>query len=148
MKIISGGQSGVDRAALDFCLENNIECGGWCPKGRLAEDGVIDRKYPLNETPERDYAFRTRLNVLSADATLLLYLPEPDKGSLLTIEVAESNAKQILKVDLEKADINDVRSWLSTRSIKVLNIAGPRESSCPGIYLRSKKLLEQIFRKD
>ncbi len=73
MKIISGGQSGVDRAALDFCLENNIPCGGWCPKGRMAEDGRISDKYPLIETESEDYAERTRLNVENSDGTLIIF---------------------------------------------------------------------------
>ena len=72
-KIVSGGQSGVDRAALDFALENKIPCGGWCPKGRLAEDGRIHHRYPLRETSSTDYRVRTQANVEDSDGTLILY---------------------------------------------------------------------------
>ena len=85
-KIISGGQSGVDRAALDAALAAGLELGGWCPKGRRAEDGPIADRYPLNETDCESYATRTRWNVRDSDATLILCDAEPAGGTALTIE--------------------------------------------------------------
>src|SRR5215217_2323846 len=88
MKIVSGGQTGVDRAALDVALELGIECGGWCPAGRQAEDGPIDARYPLRETPSADPAQRTEWNVRDSDATLLLTTGAASPGTELTREVA------------------------------------------------------------
>jgi len=100
MKIISGGQTGVDRAALDFCLENDISCGGWCPKGRLAEDGCIAEKYLLIETETKDYAERTLLNVENSDGTLIIYKNEMDGGSELTLEFVKEKKKPHFLIDL------------------------------------------------
>src|SRR5438876_1977372 len=87
-KIISGGQTGVDRAALDVALELGIPCGGWCPQGRRAEDGVIPARYPLRETPWWGYPQRTEWNVRDSDGTLILAEGEPDRGTVLTRELA------------------------------------------------------------
>ncbi len=88
-KIISGGQTGVDRSALDFCLQNNIECGGWCPKDRIAEDGMIPLKYPLKETTEVDSIFRTHKNIIEADGTLIIFSKIMDEGTSRTKLYAE-----------------------------------------------------------
>nr|WP_305800882.1 putative molybdenum carrier protein [Thiolapillus sp.] len=89
IRIISGGQTGVDRAALDVALELGLRCGGWCPKGRLALDGPLDERYPLKETESADYSVRTRLNVRDADATLILNCGELSGGTAYTLRVAE-----------------------------------------------------------
>ena len=86
-KIISGGQTGVDRGTLDACIEKTFPCGGWCPLGRLAEDGIIPDIYPLSETQEEDYAIRTQKNVRDTDATLLLFGDENSPGTELTIKL-------------------------------------------------------------
>ena len=99
LKIVSGGQSGVDRAALDFALQYGILCGGWCPKGRKAEDGKIDEKYPLKETVDDNYNTRTKLNVEHSDGTLIFFKKMPDKGTLLTIKFAEEFNKPVLEVN-------------------------------------------------
>jgi hypothetical protein len=145
-RIISGGQTGVDRAALDFALLHGIPCGGWCPRGRKAEDGPLHELYPLREMPTSDYAARTRQNVLMSDATLVLYSKAPDKGTRLAIELCLNLKRPVLYIALGSEDkIEEIRSWLKHYKVKTLNIAGPRESSEPGVYGRSFDFLEQLF---
>src|SRR2546429_554237 len=98
-KIISGGQTGVDRAALDVALELGLPCGGWCPRGRRAEDGPIDSRYPLRETNALAYPVRTRWNVRDSDGTLILTRGRPDRGTALTRDLAERMGKPLLTVD-------------------------------------------------
>ena len=85
LRVISGGQTGVDRAALDAAFELALECGGWVPAGRRAEDGPVDARYPLRETAAGDYETRTRLNVRDSDATLILTRGRPSGGTALTV---------------------------------------------------------------
>ncbi|MYA29057.1 MAG: molybdenum cofactor carrier, partial [Nitrospira sp. SB0666_bin_27] len=128
-KLISGGQTGVDRAALDVALAGGLQIGGWCPKGRLAEDGTIPMIYPLQETPSPQYAQRTRWNVRDADGTLILTCSEPTGGTALTIHTAERLYKPFRVIDLTTPeDPRDVASWIFHTDITVLNVAGPRES--------------------
>jgi len=150
IKIISGGQSGVDRAALDFALKFNISCGGWCPKGRKAEDGRIDKKYPLTETTDDNYNIRTKLNIGESDGTLIFFKKMHDKGTLLTIKFAEEFNKPVLEVNLldnQKQNLQIVNAWLRDHNFKILNIAGPRESNSPGIYNDSLRFLEQLLKQ-
>jgi hypothetical protein len=134
-RILSGGQTGVDRAALDVALARGIPCGGWCPQGRRAEDGVIPECYPLQETPWWGYPQRTEWNVRDADATLILTRGQPDGGTALTVELAQRLGKPYLVVDLaDPVDLETVRAWADRYPVRVLNVAGPRESSCPGIH--------------
>ena len=100
LKIISGGQTGVDRAALDVAKALAIPCGGWCPRGRKAEDGIIDARYNLQETPSQNYAQRTEWNVRDADATLIIYQQPLEGGTLLTKEYAEKKGKPCFVADL------------------------------------------------
>ncbi len=147
-KIISGGQSGVDRAALDVALELGIPCGGRCPKGRRAEDGRIADKYPLQETKDDFYQTRTRLNVKSSDATLILFTKNFDKGTRLTEKTVKTMKKPVLTVDLSEENddnVSKVSAWLEEYKPEMLNIAGPRESSSPGIYDRSLQFLRELF---
>ena len=135
--IISGGQSGVDRAALDFALKNNIKFGGWCPKGRLAEDGIIPNNYPLKETTTTEYKERTRLNVRDSDGTLILYKDKMDEGTMLTHKLALEMEKSALSIKLsadQAFNKEQLSKWITNNNISVLNIAGLRESSSPGIY--------------
>lgn len=138
-KIVSGGQTGVDRAALDAAFDLGIPCGGWCPKGRKAEDGIIPQHYPLEETLSDDYSERTKLNIKDSDGTLILVpeMPLPASitdGTNLTIQEVKEK-KTYLIIDLsKKQDINSTVNWVKKFDIKVLNIAGPRESQSPGIY--------------
>jgi hypothetical protein len=145
-RIISGGQSGVDRAALDVALERGVPCGGWCPQGRWAEDGAIDERYPLAETESDEPAARTRCNVRDADGTLLIVIGAPDGGTALTQELADEMEKPLLLIDPRRDDAADVvRGWLERSAISVLNVAGPRESEWPGIYRHARRLLEHLL---
>ena len=149
IKIISGGQTGVDRAALDFALKHNIPCGGWCPKDRLAEDGRIPEKYPLNETTTSKYNERTEKNISDSDATLILYSNSLDHGTKLTMDLCSDYNKPLLVIDLENSVLTDrLINWIQNQQINILNIAGPRESNSPGIYDKSLKLLELIFESE
>lgn len=145
-KILSGGQTGVDRAALDVALELSIPCGGWCPKGRRAEDGPIPTKYPLQESPTVNYAERTALNVKESDGTLILSRGALRGGTALTKTFAERYRRPCLIVDLREATPpQQVRDWLVAHSIRVLNVAGPRASSQPGIARQAESFLRTLF---
>ena len=145
-KLISGGQTGVDRAALDVALAAGLHIGGWCPKGRLAEDGMIPLRYPLQETPSPQYAQRTRWNVRDTDGTLILTCNEPTGGTALTIHTAQRLHKPYRVIDLTtKPDPRDVASWISHMDITILNVAGPRESLCPGVYQKAFNWLQKML---
>ena len=148
-KLISGGQTGVDRAALDVGLALGPPIGGWCPKGRRAEDGVIPARYPLMETPERNYQTRTRRNIEDSDGTLILNLGVLDGGTALTADLARQIGKPCLVVALE-AGIEPAafRDWLAANAIAVLNVAGPRESQRPGVYAAAVRCLEGLLREE
>jgi hypothetical protein len=148
--IFSGGQTGVDRAALDAALRYGVKHGGWCPKGRRAEDGVIHDKYLLQETETDDYSERTKKNIQDSDATLIFVpkLPlEVKDGTVLTIQEIESKRRKHLIVDLSSIqDIGEaIVKWIRDNDIKILNIAGPRESQAKGIYQTVFDLLSTIM---
>mgnify|MGYP001396255095 CR=1 FL=1 len=145
-RIVSGGQTGVDRAALDVALALGIECGGWCPRGRRAEDGPIPERYPLRETASRRYEERTEANVRDSDATLVLTRGVPTGGTALTCELARRYARPCMVVDLAvEVSLAELRRWLDTSSIEVLNVAGPRESGAPGIHAEATALLQRLL---
>jgi predicted Rossmann-fold nucleotide-binding protein len=144
-KIVSGGQTGVDRAALDVALELGIPCGGWCPKGRRAEDGVIDHHYPLQEVSSPEYPVRTEMNVKDSDATLILNQGTLAGGTALTLKLAKIHKKPYRVVDLSKTkDPAPVRKWMQTEKVNVLNVAGPPESNRPGIYAKAIEFLRRM----
>jgi len=145
-KIISGGQTGVDRAALDMALALGIPCGGWCPKNRKSEDGPIPNRYPLRETGSTSYPVRTAKNVQESDGTLVLTMGPPMGGTALTIKLAKEKRKPFLVFDLKNGGAPlFFRNWLLTNQIKILNIAGPRESECPGVYRQASEFLRALF---
>jgi len=145
-KIVSGGQTGVDRAALDVALELGFPCGGWVPRGRRAEDGRIPPIYPLRETASHSYAKRTRLNVRDSDATLILTRGEPTGGTALTVDCIRSLDRPYFVVDLAgDVDLPAVREWLVRHDVRVLNVAGPRESTPPGIYRAAAQVLRELL---
>jgi hypothetical protein len=145
-KIISGGQTGVDRAALDVALSLGIDHGGWCPHGRRAEDGVIAPRYRLTETESSDYAVRTKRNVEDSDATLILARGTLTSGTELTCKTALRCEKPCAVVDLDGSpDAESVREWLRGNAARVLNVAGPRESTSPGVYEAACEFLRELL---
>ena len=146
-KIISGGQTGVDRAALDIALELEISHGGYCPKGRWAEDGIIPKKYNLIEHDSREYTDRTIENVLLSDGTLILYSGIISNGTALTKEFCIQQRKPLIIINIlneSKSDWLNFNNWLKDNSINILNVAGPRESD-GAIYIGSKKILRYLL---
>lgn len=145
-KIISGGQTGVDRAALDAALELGFPCGGWCPCGRLAEDGPLPPIYPLRETETSEYAERTLRNVQEADATLVLCLGVPVGGTAVTIGFARKEGKPHLQLELgAHPGVEGVIRWLREHQVRVLNVAGPRESTAPGVYHLARDFMRTLL---
>ncbi len=149
MKIVSGGQTGVDRAALDVGMALGLEVGGWCPRGRWAEDGPIPPQYPLTETRSQNVHCRTQRNVETSTATLVVTRGAPMGGTRLTVEHAESIRRPLLVVDLACSPdpVEDIVSWLHRVRPGVLNVAGPRESGAPGIGAQTAKLLAQVLQR-
>ena len=147
--VMSGGQTGVDRAALDVALAAGIPCGGWCPQGRKAEDGPIPERYPLQETPSDDYEQRTEWNVRDADGTLIVTRGAPVGGTALTIEFAKELGKPCLVLDLDdRPTAVVVRVWALENKVRLLNVAGPRESRNPGVYAASAAFFHHLFSAD
>jgi Circularly permutated YpsA SLOG family/Domain of unknown function (DUF6794) len=148
-KIISGGQTGADRAALDTAIRHNIPHGGWIPKGRIAEDGRLPGKYKLQETISRQYSFRTKKNIMDSDATLIISHGVLASGSLLTRQLAERSHKRWLHIDLEQRNEFPASLsgslWILENKIEVLNVAGPRTSRDPDIYQSVTHILDQII---
>jgi len=150
-RIVSGAQTGADRAALDFALANGIRIGGWVPRGRLAEDGRIPDRYPdLVETESADPAVRTARNVRDSDATLILSHGPLDGGSLLTFEEATRAGKPVLHLDLDDlspaAAAARLRTWLAAVRPAILNVAGPRASRDPRIAAVTRAVLDAALR--
>lgn len=144
--IISGGQTGVDRAALDFAIRHGYPYGGWIPKGRMAEDGPLAAQYVLQEI-EGGYRLRTRRNVEDSEGTLILNRGELDGGTLQTARFAERLRKPYFVVDLDQPPpvaAAEIVNWLATQPRGRLNVAGPREGKRPGIYAATLTLLEAI----
>jgi hypothetical protein len=141
-RVVSGGQTGVDRGALDAALAAGVACGGWCPKDRRAEDGTIPAKYPLKEMSSTDYRDRTLRNVQDSDGTLILMTERLSGGTALTREFALAQKKPLMLVDLDRPLSPDaVLHWATKQGIRVLNVAGPRESLRPGIQQRAAKFV-------
>jgi len=144
-KIISGGQTGVDRAALDVAMANGIACGGSCPAGRAADDGPIPERYPLIETVENDHMVRTGNNVRDSDATLLLYRDHLHGGTAYAVEMARHMDKPVLAVNLnDSPDADAVADWIRSLDIRMLHIGGQREKSNPGIYQQARAFIQAV----
>ncbi len=145
-KIISGGQTGVDRAALDVALEQGIACGGWCPAARQADDGPIPAKYPLRETADFDHTVRTEFNTRDSDGTLVLNRGSLHGGTAYAVEMARHLGKPVLVVDVEAPlPMEEILGWLKAHRIRTLHVGGPRESSRPGIYEQAALLIRDIL---
>lgn len=157
-KVISGGQTGVDRAALDAAYDAGYLTGGWCPPGHCSDDGQIPEKFNLVETvkehskhaPNVARSLRTELNVRDADATLIL-CPDIfiiDDGTSVTLQFANKYKKNWLRENpFLKHTVHVIAEWLIKHNVKVLNVAGPSENNCPGIYNASFKTLSRVFKK-
>jgi hypothetical protein len=145
-KIVSGGQTGVDQAALDFAIGRGIPHGGYCPKGRRSESGCIAAKYRLLECDSPDYAMRTAMNVVHSDGTLVLSRGAPGGGTQLTAAFCAQYGKPSLVIDLDrKLKPADFATWLRKHDIETLNVAGPRESKQSGIGKQTRAALETLF---
>ena len=146
-KIISGGQTGADRAALDFAIKHGIPYGGWVPKGRKTEDGTLPEKYHLQEMPTGSYIKRTEQNVLDSDGTLIVSHSLLTGGSALTTSFAELHRKPWIHIDLEMTPYSEaarmIQEWVGRNGIKTMNVAGPRASKDPMIYQAVMELLEK-----
>ena len=149
--IISGGQTGVDRAALDVALELGISCGGWCPEGRLAEDGAIAQHYPVKELAGGDYVQRTLRNILDSDATAVIYFDQLEGGTELTVEFCNQETKPVLVIDANavrfSSAVDEMLNFTRRNRLKTLNIAGPRASKQPAAYAYTKALLTDYLQK-
>lgn len=151
IRILSGGQTGVDRAALDSAMAAGLPAGGTCPLGRLAEDGPIPVHYPLAEAESPDPAVRTYANVHAAEATLIVVDdPEPagwGPGTRLTVQYAHDLGRPCFVAALGAAGTTPatVVAWTRAAGIGPLNVAGPRESEAPGIGGRARTFLDAVF---
>ena len=145
LTLLSGGQTGADRAALDVALELGLACGGWCPAGRAAEDGPIPERYPLTETPSADPAQRTEWNVRDSDGTLVIagaFSP----GTAVAVRVAEELGRPLYRwTPGTPPDPPGFRHWLAAHGVTRLNVAGPRESEAPGVYAATRETLRRLL---
>jgi hypothetical protein len=146
-KIVSGGQTGVDRAALDAAQSRDIDVDGWCPNGRRAEDGSIPERYPLRETPTEDYGQRTTWNVRDSDGTLIISDDRPlHGGTARTVEEARTQNKPLLHVrTTDPVPVEMIRAWREDNNVRILNVAGPRASEAQGIYERALDILGRFL---
>ena len=150
-KIVSGGQTGADRGGLDAAIEAGIPHGGWCPAGRIAEDGVIPDKYNQQELYSKNYAHRTEQNIIDSDATVIFTYNIPQGGSKLTVILAEKHNKPYLWIDLNEYDnvsaAGKIKNWLNTLPYDqiILNIAGSRGSSYADIQIRVCEIMKSVI---
>lgn len=146
-KIISGGQSGADRAGLDAAIDLGLLHGGWCPAGRRTEDGMIPWQYKLEETSSPGYPERTRLNVRDSNATVVFTCGALTPGSAQTLNFAKTLGRPVLHVDIDMAGaLEKFRTWLGYVKPSVLNVAGSRESKAPGISVKVRAMLVEVLR--
>ena len=147
LTIVSGGQTGADRAALDWAIARQVPHGGWCPAGRLAEDGLIPDRYQLRETPSAAYPERTRLNVEDSDATLIVSPHPLEGGTLLTVKHAEEVEKPMLIVTRENEEDAPefLRAFIQEHEVGILNVAGPRASGSTKVEAMVTHLFDRAF---
>lgn len=146
--IRSGGQTGVDRAALDAALDAGVRHGGWCPAGRRAEDGCIPERYRLQETASPNYAERTRLNVRDSDGTLILSASKMAGGTRLTFDTAVELRKPVFLATPERSCPDRlIRAWIRANDIRHLNVAGPRASASDAVYADARRFMDELFER-
>jgi hypothetical protein len=149
LKIVSGGQTGVDRGALDAALDAGSACGGWCPADGIAEDGTIDTRYPLTPLPSGGYPERTRQNVCDSDGTLILYFGRLEGGTVLTADYCRKVGKPCLPIDaaatLPAAAAASAAGFIRAHAIAVLNVAGPRASREPAAHAYAQAVIRMLL---
>jgi hypothetical protein len=146
--IVSGGQTGADRGALDAALAAGFPCGGWCPEGRLAEDGVIPGRYPLRELAGGSYEDRTVANVRDSDATLIIHFGPITGGTRLTVEACEQLGRPCELVDASMTPAQAAEraaALVREQGVGVLNVAGPRESGAPGAREYAERVIAALL---
>ena len=152
MKVISGAQTGVDRAALDAALESGVEIGGWCPEGRIAEDGIIPEKYPVRELLNSGYRQRTKRNVIDSDGTVIIYFGYPSGGTEQTIVFCIKERKPYVLIDAEELTIErasrKIGAFVSQNTISVLNVAGPRAGGESRAYEYAKNVILSVLQSN
>ena len=144
-KVVSGGQSGVDRAALDAALVAGLVIGGWCPRGRWAEDGQIDPRYPLQPAPLVRPCCRTLLNMRDSDGTLVLVRNRPKGGTALTVRALGGVRPRLVQDPTMVGSLRRTRWWLIQNKIGCLNVGGPRASEDPAMYDLARCFLDALF---
>lgn len=148
LKIVSGGQTGVDRGALDGALAGGAACGGWCPPGRTAEDGVIPDRYPLAELADGHYRERTLRNVLDSDATAVLYFGILEGGTEVTVRFCRERDKPHLLIDGRRTPAAEATAMIAAfvlrHGVRILNVAGPRASKAPEAYDYARGVIERL----
>ena len=141
----------MDRGALDAALDAGVECGGTCPAGRIAEDGVIPEKYPLTEFDSAVYADRTRQNVIDSDATLIVRFGQLEGGTAFTQRCCQRENKPCLEVDASQDQqtvlVPGILAFIRQHQVQVLNVAGPRASKIPSAQETTKQLLTRVLEK-
>lgn len=149
LKIISGGQTGADRAALDFAIEHGLPHGGWCAAGRRAEDGPIGRRYQLKETPSSGYVQRTEWNVRDSDGTVVFSVASIlQGGSKKTVSLAHKHGKPVLRISRDGGPASpdqELLTFIRENSIKILNVAGPRGSKEPEVGAFVREVLARTW---
>jgi hypothetical protein len=149
LRIVSGGQTGADRGALDAALEAGAPCGGWCPGGRMAEDGPLDMHYPLTEIPGAGYIERTRANVADSDGTVILHGGALEGGTLQTQRFCAELGKPCLVIAREQFDedraASEIARFIAVHRIRTLNVAGPRASKQPAIHAYARAVIGRLL---
>lgn len=149
LKIVSGAQTGVDRAALDVALDKNVPCGGWCPEGRKAEDGTLPGRYPVKELPGGGYRERTRKNVQDSDGTVIIYFGRLSGGTEQTLHDCVDEKKPYLLLDGHDTDpgkaAEHILEFLNRLDGETLNFAGPRASGEPDAYRYTMRVVAKFL---